>query len=159
MDAERAELMATLADDGVKLNKRTAEAMSVQQLRAMISLMRPNTSVTLEGWHEVWHATHQPGTLPGFLNWVAENGYRLVQGDPMPPVDEESAWMALAGTEETPEEPTGDRIEWTEERPGVWKTATPEDGARLDSVIDDALANLGTSLADLRKAEGENGNA
>lgn len=41
-------------------------------------------------------------------------------------------------------------VEFAEERPGVWKTATPEDGQRLDSLIDDALANLGTSLSKLR---------
>jgi hypothetical protein len=44
-------------------------------------------------------------------------------------------------------------IEFTEERPGVWKTATPEDGERLDASIDEALASLGTSLAELRAAE------
>jgi hypothetical protein len=44
-------------------------------------------------------------------------------------------------------------VEFTEERPGVWKTATPEDGERLDASIDEALASLGTSLAELRAAE------
>jgi hypothetical protein len=46
-------------------------------------------------------------------------------------------------------------IEFTEERPGVWKTATPEDGERLDASIDVALAKLGTSLSDLREAGAE----
>lgn len=46
-------------------------------------------------------------------------------------------------------------VEFTEERPGVWRTATPEDGARLDDAIDAALANLGTSLAELRESEAE----
>jgi hypothetical protein len=44
-------------------------------------------------------------------------------------------------------------VEFTEERPGVWKTATPEDGERLDASIDEALASLGTSLAELRESE------
>jgi hypothetical protein len=44
-------------------------------------------------------------------------------------------------------------IAFTEERPGVWKTATPEDGERLDASIDEALASLGTSLAELRESE------
>jgi hypothetical protein len=42
------------------------------------------------------------------------------------------------------------QVEFTEERPGVWKTATPADGERLDSLIDDALGKLGTSLEELR---------
>lgn len=42
-------------------------------------------------------------------------------------------------------------VDFTEVRPGVWKTATPEDAERLDDSIDAALANLGTSLAELRE--------
>lgn len=45
------------------------------------------------------------------------------------------------------------QVEFTEERPGVWRTATAEDAERLDDAIDAALGSLGTSLADLREAE------
>jgi hypothetical protein len=41
-------------------------------------------------------------------------------------------------------------VEFTEERPGVWKTATPEDAERLDSSINEALGALGLTLDDLR---------
>ncbi|MFI6861309.1 hypothetical protein ACIBKZ_15640 [Streptomyces sp. NPDC050421] len=44
--------------------------------------------------------------------------------------------------------------EFVEERPGVWKSATPEAAAKLDDAIDDALSSLGTSLADLRRDTG-----
>jgi hypothetical protein len=44
-------------------------------------------------------------------------------------------------------------VDFTEVRPKVWKTATPEDAERLDATIDAALAGLGTSLAELREAE------
>lgn len=44
--------------------------------------------------------------------------------------------------------------EFTEERPGVWKSATPEAAARLDASIDEALAKaFGTSLAELREQD------
>jgi hypothetical protein len=47
------------------------------------------------------------------------------------------------------------QVDFTEERPGVWKTATPADGERLDSLIDDALGKFGTSLEELRATAGE----
>jgi hypothetical protein len=46
-------------------------------------------------------------------------------------------------------------IDFSEERPGVWKTATPEDGAKLDAAIDAALGSLGTSLAELKETQQE----
>jgi hypothetical protein len=47
------------------------------------------------------------------------------------------------------------QVGFTEERPGGWKTATPADGERLDSLIDDALGKFGTSLEDLRATADE----
>jgi hypothetical protein len=44
-------------------------------------------------------------------------------------------------------------VDFTEVRPKVWKTATPEDAERLDATIDEALAGLGTSLAELREGD------
>lgn len=52
-------------------------------------------------------------------------------------------------------EPLEAPVEFTEERPEVWKTATPADGERLDSLIDDALGKFGTSLEELRATAGE----
>lgn len=96
MTTERDELLATLAGEGVRLNKTTVKNLTTNQIRAMVSVVRPAERVSLDGWDEVWHASQRPGSLVAFLNWAAEHGYRLVQGDPMPTVDPEWAWMALA---------------------------------------------------------------
>lgn len=62
-------------------------------------------TVSLDGWHEVWHAAHKPGDLVTFLNWVAAEGYRLTKGEPLAPIDPEWAWTLAATTELPHEEP------------------------------------------------------
>jgi hypothetical protein len=47
------------------------------------------------------------------------------------------------------------QVEFAEEPSGAWKTATPADGERLDSLIDDALGKFGTSLEELRATAAE----
>jgi hypothetical protein len=80
---------------------------------------------------------------PGF-NYLTEEQQTAVQG----------ALDALADNGAAVE-PQAAPVEFTEERPGVWKTATPADGAKLDSLIDDALGKFGTSLEELRAATAE----
>jgi hypothetical protein len=80
---------------------------------------------------------------PGF-NYLTEEQQTAVQG----------AFDALADNGATAE-PQAAPVEFTEVRPEVWKTATPADGERLDSLIDDALGKFGTSLEELRTTAAE----